>query len=324
MAGSPLLLGLFMTGGALVTMGACLYVITDYRRLRRRILERLAGSRTGPDPEAGRPASLRPASLRPASLRIDTHGGARPAGLGPLAGTRLWRSHRRMIVLGGAGLCAAIFALGMGGLHLGAGWCVLGCAGALGAGAAMLPRWHARKLRAEIEAGVPDALDTAVRSLRIGIPISVVIRTLAEDTPGLLGAEFAFTADQINFGKDTIQALEELAGRCDNQTLRFLAAAVAIQSETGGNLAGLVEKLSMLARARIRLRRKIDSITAEAKWSGMFLSAFPLLAGGALWLMTPDYFAPMKGNALTLPVLGVVAALLLFNMIFMRRIVRFD
>lgn len=316
MGGSMLLLGLFMTGGVLLVMALCLYVITDYRRLRRRVLERFSGT-----PAAAAPAA---APGRPAPLRISDPVASHGTAGGALPGMRLWHDHRRLIVIGALSLCGVILPLGIGLLQIGVWWSLLACALALGAAAALLPRWHARKLQGEIEASVPDALDIAVRSLRIGIPISVVIRTLAEDTPGLLGSEFAFTADQINFGKDTIQALEELAQRCDNQTLRFLAAAVAIQSETGGNLASLVEKLSTLARSRIQLRRKIDSITAEAKWSGLFLSGFPVVAAGGIWLLAPDYFAPMKDHNLTVPVLSAVVLLLVLNILFMRRIVRFD
>lgn len=316
MGGSMLLLGLFMTGGVMLVMAVCLYVITDYRRLRQRVLERFSGSHAVTTPA--------PAPRRPAPLRINDPAAPRGAAGSTLPGRKLWRDHRRLILIGALTLCSVILPVGIGLLQIGFWWSLLACIVALAAGAALLPRWHARKLQAEIEASVPDALDIAVRSLRIGIPISVVIRTLAEDTPGLLGAEFAFTADQINFGKDTIQALEELAQRCDNQTLRFLAAAVAIQNETGGNLASLVEKLAALARARIRLRRKIDSITAEAKWSGMFLSGFPIVASGGIWLLAPDYFAPMKGHHLTPSILTAVVLLLVLNLIFMRRIVRFD
>lgn len=317
MIAPPFMLGVFLLGGVMIVMGGCLYVITDYRRLRRHVLDRFA-----------RRASTQPsAEVRPQPLRLGDVSGAqakaRP-GLGLTALHRVWQDHPRLIVIGGLGLTIGILTLGIGFLGIGPWWSLLACVAVLCVAGAMLPRWHRAKVKAQIEAALPDALDIAVRSLRIGIPISMVIRALADDTPGVLSAEFAFTANQIEFGKDTVSALNELADRCDSQTLRFLAAAVAIQSETGGNLAGLVEKLSALARARIRLRRKIDSITAEAKWSGIFLSIFPILASLAMWMIAPDYFLPIKEHGLVMPVLAAAGVMLALNILFMRRIVRFE
>ena len=71
-----------------------------------------------------------------------------------------------------------------------------------------------------------------------------------------------------------------MAERIDMQDLRFLAVAVTIQQQSGGNLAEILDGLAKVIRARFRLFRRVKAITAEAKWSGNFLSGFPLARAG--------------------------------------------
>jgi len=80
------------------------------------------------------------------------------------------------------------------------------------------------------------------------------------------------------YGRDVSESLKHLAERMDMQDLRFLAVAVTIQQTSGGNLAEILHGLSQVIRARFKLFRRVKAITAEAKWSGAFLSVFPLLA----------------------------------------------
>ena len=78
--------------------------------------------------------------------------------------------------------------------------------------------------------------------------------------------------------------------------MRFLAVAVSIQQQSGGNLAEILEGLSKVIRARFKLFRRVKAITAEAKWSGMFLSAFPIGALVMINVIQPDYYDERQGN----------------------------
>ncbi len=82
--------------------------------------------------------------------------------------------------------------------------------------------------------------------------------------------------------------------------------------------------MAEIARSRQQLQRKVRSITAEAKWSGRFLSAFPLIAAAALLAINPKYFDDIADKGFFMPMLGVVAVLLLLNILFMRWLVRIE
>ncbi len=176
----------------------------------------------------------------------------------------------------------------------------------------------AKKRLTMIEEQLPDAIELMVRSLRVGHPFSSAIQIVAKEVADPLGTEFGMIADEAAYGRDVTESLKSLAERMDMQDLRFLAVAVTIQQQAGGNLAEILDGLAKVIRARFRLFRRVKAITAEAKWSGMFLSAFPLVALVAIQLGKPDYFDEVKETSAFVPAALVVGALLGINVLFMK------
>ena len=112
-----------------------------------------------------------------------------------------------------------------------------------------------------------------------------------------------------------------MAERLEMQDLRFLAVAVTIQQQAGGNLAEILDGLAKVIRARFRLFRRVNAITAEAKWSGNFLSAFPLLALICINLLDPHYYDEAMEHPWFIPACLVVGVLLAINLVVMRALV---
>lgn len=179
----------------------------------------------------------------------------------------------------------------------------------------------AKKRMSMIEEQLPDAVELMVRSLRVGHPISSAIGIVAKEAPDPLGTEMGVIADETAYGRDMGEALKQMADRIDMQDLRFLAMAVTIQQQSGGNLAEILDGLSKVIRARFKLFRRVRAITAEAKWSGMFLSVFPLVALVGINLAEPDYYAEVQNTPAFIPACIVVAAFLGINMFVMRTLV---
>ncbi len=103
--------------------------------------------------------------------------------------------------------------------------------------------------------------------------------------------------------------------------MRFLAVAVTIQQQSGGNLAEILAGLAKVIRARFRLFRRVKAITAEAKWSGMFLSFFPIGALIMITVIEPNYYDDVRETAYFIPACFVVAAFLIANIFVMRALV---
>ena len=176
----------------------------------------------------------------------------------------------------------------------------------------------AQKRMALLEEQLPDAVELMVRSLRVGHPFSSAIGIVAKEVPDPLGTEFGVIADEAAYGRDVAESLKAFAERMDSQDLRFLAVAVSIQQTSGGNLAEILEGLAKVVRARFKLFRRVRAITAEAKWSGMFLSAFPILALIMINVIKPDYYDGVRDTPVFVPVALIVIAFLIINVIFMK------
>jgi len=160
-----------------------------------------------------------------------------------------------------------------------------------------------------------------VRSLRVGHPFNSAIAIVAEEVPDPVGTEFGLIADEATYGGDISVALKELAERLDMQDMRFLAVAVTIQQQSGGNLAEILDGLAKVIRSRFKLFRRVKAITAEAKWSGWFLSAFPILAMVAINMIQPDYYDDVMQTQYFIPAAIAVGVFLLANIGYMTMMV---
>jgi len=176
----------------------------------------------------------------------------------------------------------------------------------------------AKKRLSMIEEQLPDAVELMVRSLRVGHPFSSAIQIVAKEVPDPLGSEMGVIADESAYGRDVAESLKHLAERMDMQDLRFLAVAVSIQQQSGGNLAEVLDGLSKVIRSRFKLFRRVKAITAEAKWSGTFLSGFPLAAVVMINVIQPNYYDDVKETAAFIPAALVAAAFLVVNVFVMR------
>jgi tight adherence protein B len=178
----------------------------------------------------------------------------------------------------------------------------------------------AKKRMGMLEEQLPDAVELMVRSLRVGHPFSSAIQIVAKEVEDPLATEFGIIADESAYGRDVGEALKEMAERLDMQDMRFLSVAVTIQQQSGGNLAEVLAGLAKVIRARFRLFRRVKAITAEAQWSGKFLSAFPLLCLVVILVQDPGYYDEVMDHPYFIPACFVVGILLTLNLFVMRHL----
>lgn len=160
----------------------------------------------------------------------------------------------------------------------------------------LIPLRHCRKTIAKRNAKFidqfPDALDTIVRSVRSGFPLSVALTMLAENAEDPVRAEFRQVTDEIALGRTLAQALSRLAARINEPDIRFFVVVLTVQQETGGNLAEIVSNLSNIIRKRKQIRHKIHAMTSEGRATGYVLGALPVVVFLALYFIQPGYLEP--------------------------------
>ena len=176
----------------------------------------------------------------------------------------------------------------------------------------------AKKRMKLIEEQLPDAVELMVRSLKVGHPFSSAIGIVSKEISDPLASEIGLIADEAAYGRDLGEALKDMADRLDMQDLRFLAVAVTIQQQSGGNLADILAGLAKVIRARFKLFRKVAAITAEARWSGTFLSSFPVVALIGINMLDPNYYDSVIDTPYFIPACLVVAGFLVTNIFVMK------
>ncbi len=182
----------------------------------------------------------------------------------------------------------------------------------------------AKKRLSMIEEQLPDAVELMVRSLRVGHPFNSAVQIVSKEVDDPLATEFGIISDECAYGRDIGESLKDMAERLDIQDMRFLAVAVTIQQQSGGNLAEVLAGLAKVIRARFRLFRKVKAITAEAQWSGRFLSAFPLMALVVILIKDPNYYDGVLDHPLFITGCLIVGGMLTANMFVMRMLTNIE
>lgn len=180
-----------------------------------------------------------------------------------------------------------------------------------------------RKRLERFAALFPDAVDLIVRGIKSGLPVIESVAAVGREMADPVGVEFRRIADNVRFGQSLEDAMWETASRLDTPEFRFFVISLAIQRETGGNLAETLGNLSDILRRRRQMRLKIKAMSSEARASAMILGSLPFVLFGVILLMNPDYesmlFTDPRGRMVLIAGLVIMAV----GIGVMRKMVRF-
>ena len=148
----------------------------------------------------------------------------------------------------------------------------------------------AQRRKKKMEQQFPVALDIFVRALRSGHPVAGAITLLTNEMEDPIGSEFGLVADEIAYGADLTDALEGMAERWDLEDIRMFVVSLAVQAETGGNLAEIIENLAGVIRARASLYLKVRALSSEGRMTGWILTVLPVLTFIGMFLVNPRFY----------------------------------
>ena len=182
---------------------------------------------------------------------------------------------------------------------------------AVGAGVPLtFLRIKANRTRKRMQEQFPVALDVFVRGLRAGHPVAAALDLLTVEMPDPIGTEFGIVMDEVTYGADLRDALADLAERWDSDDMRMFVVSLAIQSETGGNLAEVLENLSHVIRERASMMMKVRALSSEGRMTAMMLSGLPVFAFTLLFLFNPSFYLDVAGDRAFVP--GFVTLIVLY------------
>jgi tight adherence protein B len=154
----------------------------------------------------------------------------------------------------------------------------------------LLISFVAQRRRKKMEAQFPVSLDIFVRALRSGHPVSSAIELLTQEMEDPIGSEYGLVADEVSYGAELTDALNEMAERWDLEDIRMFVVSLSIQNETGGNLAEVLSNLSAVIRERASLFLKVRALSAEGRMTAWVLVATPVLTFIMVFLGSPEFY----------------------------------
>jgi tight adherence protein B len=187
-----------------------------------------------------------------------------------------------------AGLALAITVLLF--LKTGAALLSLGIGLFVGAGLPhMVVNFFIKKRNDAFTTKFPDAIELLVRGLRSGLPVTETLGVVASEVPGPVGEEFKMVTERIRIGKTMEESLQDTADRLNTPEFSFFCITLAIQRETGGNLAETLSNLADVLRKRAQMKLKIRAMSSESKASAYIVGALPFIVFGMVWWINPKY-----------------------------------
>jgi tight adherence protein B len=135
----------------------------------------------------------------------------------------------------------------------------------------------------------PDAIELMVRGLRSGLPISETLGIVGTEIAGPVGIEFKAVCDRIRIGRTMDASLQEAAEKLNTPEFQFFCITLAIQRETGGNLAETLSNLADVLRKRAQMKLKIKAMSSESKASAYIVGSLPFIVFILIWMVNPLY-----------------------------------
>jgi tight adherence protein B len=223
-----------------------------------------------------------------------------------------------LILVASGGLIAMLLGYLLGGLGLGLLFCLLGPVG----GKAYLSI-RARKRRRAFADQLDDTLQLLAGGLRAGHSLLRAIDAVSREADSPTAEEFARVVNETRLGRDLNESLDQTASRMGSEDFGWVAQAIGIHREVGGDLAEVLDEVGHTIRERNQIRRQVASLSAEGKMSAYVLLALPFVVLGILMLTSPTYVAKFVQSPLGFVLMGVAVVMLTIGALWLKKVVSF-
>jgi tight adherence protein B len=179
----------------------------------------------------------------------------------------------------------------------------------------------ASRTRKKMEEQFPVALDVFVRGLKAGHPIAAALELLTVEMPDPIGSQFGLAVDEVTYGAELRDALQDMAERWDSDDMRMFVVSLSIQNETGGNLAEILENLSRDVRERHAMYLKVRALSSEGRMTGWMLSILPIFSFLLLFSMSPRFFLDVANDPWFVPGFVLIGINYLIGVLIIRKMI---
>ena len=187
-----------------------------------------------------------------------------------------------------------------------------------------LARWLDGRRRQKFNEQLPEALATMSNALRAGFSISQAFESVVAQGDAPMCEEFAILQQQLRIGMSFEEALGSMSERVGSDDLTLVTSAILISRKTGGNVTEIFDKISETIRGRMRIERKVKSMTAQGRIQGIVVSAMPIVLGVAMVCLKPKMMIPFLCSFTGVVALIVMFALIAMGWVLISKITKID
>ncbi|OAI41725.1 pilus assembly protein TadB [Planctomycetaceae bacterium SCGC AG-212-D15] len=182
--------------------------------------------------------------------------------------------------------------------------------------------WNKRRVRLNtFAAQLSDAMELVARALRAGHSLQAGMHVVAEEMPPPISIEFGRCYEEQNLGIPLEDCMDAMCNRVPNLDLRFFVTSVAIQRQTGGDLAEILDKIGHLIRERYRILGQVKALTAEGRLSGVVLIGLPFLLFIIMLHIKYDYVKMLWEKELGIKMLVAAGVSMILGALIIKKIV---
>jgi len=191
-------------------------------------------------------------------------------------------------------------------------------------GTSPLARYLNDRRRARFNEQLPDALATMNNALRAGLSINQSFESVVENGESPLADEFKILLQSLKIGMTMEEALEAMNERVGSEDFSLVCTAILISRKTGGNVTEIFDKISDTIRGRMKIERKVRTLTAQGRLQGIIVSLMPIFLGVAMTLLKPEMMLPFLFSPIGVAAVLAMVALIVLGWLMIRKIIRID
>jgi tight adherence protein B len=186
--------------------------------------------------------------------------------------------------------------------------------------AAVYLSYLTQRRRGRFEAQLGDTLTMVSGGLRAGHSVLRAIDAVAQEASEPTATEFSRVVNETRLGRDLQASLNDVSLRMKSEDFNWMAQAIEINREVGGDLAEVFDQVGETIRERTQIKGTVKALAAEGKLSAIILMALPVLLFILIGLANPKYMGALTGHPVGWMLLGIAAVMMIIGGLWIRKI----
>jgi tight adherence protein B len=180
--------------------------------------------------------------------------------------------------------------------------------------------FRTQRRRTQFEAQLGDTLTMVSGGLRAGHSVLRAIDAVAQEASEPTATEFSRVVNETRLGRDLQDSLSDVSRRMKSEDFNWMAQAIEINREVGGDLAEVFDQVGETIRERSQIKGMVKALASEGKLSAIILMSLPVLLLILMGLVNPKYIGSLTGHPIGWVLMGIAVVMMTIGGLWIRKI----